>query len=182
MQCKPGDLAIVVNDYEHPENNGALLRILKPALPGEFDIPADWVGQPLSTFRFDDATIEPGSNAIVAYRDAELKPLRDNDEDDETIAWAGPRPAIPQEQLRAERRAAAPQLSRLRARVEQVDRFVSGAWNLTVVSGDLGFDLRVEDAVMPPSGVKPGDRILLEYEKSGHPMRGPFTKVSIESE
>lgn len=182
MKCRPGDLAIVVNDYEHPENNGALLRIWKPALPGEFEIPADWVGRPLSTFRFGERIIEPGTPGIVVYRDAELKPLRDNDEDDETIAWVGPRPAIPQEQLRAERATAAPQLSRLRARVEQVDRFVSGAWNLTVVSGDLGFDLRVEDAVMPPDGVKPGDRILLEYEKSGHPMRGPFTKVSVESE
>lgn len=182
MQCKPGDLAIVVNDYEHPENNGALLRILKPALPGEFEIPADWVGQPLSTFRFHDGTIEPDSNAIVAYRDAELKPLRDSDEDDETIAWAGPRPAIPQEQSLAERGTATARASRLRAKVEHVDRFVSGDWSLALVSGELGFEVRVKNTVMPPDGVKPGDRILLEYEKSGHPLHGPFTKVSVESE
>jgi len=179
MHCKPGDLAIVVNDYEYPANNGALMRIWKPAPPGEFEIPADWIGLPLSTFRFGDRTIEPGARAIVVYRDAELRPLRDTDEDDETIAWAGPRPAIPQEQLLAERGTAA-QISRLRAKVEQVDRFVSGDWCLALVSGELGFEVRVKDTVMPVGGVKSGDSILLEYRKGGHPFLGPFTKVCVE--
>lgn len=182
MQCRPGDLAIVVNDYEHPGNNGALLRIWKPALAGEFEIPADWIGTPLSTFRFGERTIAPGARATVVYRDAELKPLRDTDEDDETIAWAGPRPAIAQEQSLAERGTAAPQISRLRAKVEQVDRFVSGDWNLTLVSGDLGFEVRVKNTVMPSDGVKPGDRLLLDYRKGGHPFFGPFTRVYVECE
>lgn len=46
MQCKPGDLAIVVNDLEYPVNNGCLLEILGRATPGAHAIPADWVGRP----------------------------------------------------------------------------------------------------------------------------------------
>ena len=34
MRCKPGDLAIVVNDLEVPANNGALVNVIARARPG----------------------------------------------------------------------------------------------------------------------------------------------------
>lgn len=88
MQCKVGDLAIVVNDLESPENNGALLRIFARARPGQWAIPADWNCEPLSSFTFDGRSTVPG-RGILGYRDCELKPLRDGDGEDQTIQWAG---------------------------------------------------------------------------------------------
>ncbi|WP_155496351.1 hypothetical protein [Comamonas testosteroni] len=88
MNCRLGDLAIVVNDFENPENNGALLKIVAHALPGQWDIPADWNCIPLSTFRFDDKVVSPG-RGVLGYRDRELRPLRDSDGQDQTLDWAG---------------------------------------------------------------------------------------------
>ena len=89
MQCKLGDLAIVVNDFEHPINNGCLLMIVAKAPLGAFAIPADWIGRPLSTFEFNGRKQSPGGQGIVVYRDVELRPLRDSDGQDETLVWAG---------------------------------------------------------------------------------------------
>ena len=86
MQCIPGDLAVVVNDYEYPGNNGALLRVLKSAKPEFGNTPYDWLCEPLSTFRFSK-TIKPGMPCVILYRDVELKPLRDGDGQDETLSW-----------------------------------------------------------------------------------------------
>lgn len=88
MQCELGDLAIVVNDFENPVNNGALLKIVARALPGQWNIPADWNCIPLSTFRFDDRVVPPG-RGVLGYRDCELRPLRDSDGQDQTLEWAG---------------------------------------------------------------------------------------------
>lgn len=88
MNCRLGDLAIVVNDFENPENNGALLKIVAHTRPGQWDIPADWNCIPLSTFRFDDKVVAPG-RGVLGYRDRELRPLRDNDGQDQTFDWAG---------------------------------------------------------------------------------------------
>ena len=88
MHCKVGDLAIVVNDHESPENNGALLRIYAKALPGQWPIPADWMCEPLSCFWFDGRSMFPG-RGVLAYRDCELRPLRDGDGEDQTLIWAG---------------------------------------------------------------------------------------------
>lgn len=180
MQCMPGDLAIVVNDFEYPKNNGALLRIWKPALPEQFSIPADWICFPLSTFTFDDRVVGPNDRRTVVYRDQELKPLRDEDGVDESIGWAGSAPEIPQKQE-------APVLvgnerpSLLRGTVQRIDRFVSGSWNITLISGNVGFDVHIADAVMPATGVRPGDQILLEGKKGGHPFFGPFIKLCVEN-
>lgn len=185
MQCKPGDLAIVTNDHEFPQNNGALLRIWKPALPGECSIPADWVCLPLSTFIFSDRVVGPGDRRTVMYRDKELKPLRHDDGADQSIAWAGPSPGITEEKATAAPQAAASAeadcKSSLRATVQRVDRFVSGAWSLTLISGNVGFDVKVDSTVMPANGVQPGDRILLECTEGGHPFFGPFTSLCVEN-
>lgn len=64
MNCRLGDLAIVVNDFENPANNGALLKIVAHTRPGQWDIPADWNCIPLSTFRFDDKVVSPGRGVL----------------------------------------------------------------------------------------------------------------------
>lgn len=177
MQCKPGDLAIVVNDLDHPINNGCLLEILCRAIPGAHSIPADWVARPLSTFRFGDRICPPGTPRVVVYRDIELRPLRDSDGDDETIAWAGlPKKAdntVPAT-ARGEVVTATLETSFLRATVQRAEQFVGGAWSLSVICGEVGFDVRVEAKAMPSGGFQPGDRIQLEYRKGDHPFRGPF--------
>lgn len=191
MQCRPGDIAVVVNDFEYPENNGALLRIDRPALPSQFDIPADWVGEPLSTFRFGTSVIAPGKG-IVVYRDSELKPLRDDKGEDQTIAWAGlPASLLPaqppkkKEVAPVEAHATEWELvddssapcPYLRAEVWRVERFRSGDWGLFVICGDIAFDFTASNSVMEPGGVKPGDCIRIEYKKGCSPLSGPYTKV-----
>lgn len=196
MQCRPGDIAMVVNDFEYPENNGALLRIDRTALPGQFEIPADWVGEPLSTFRFGTCVIAPGKG-IVVYRDSELKPLRDDKGDDQTIAWAGHPTSLlraqpPQKKEVAPIEAHAtvwelvddspPPSPYLRAEVRRVERFRSGDWGLYVICGDIAFDFTASNSVMQPGGVKPGDSIRIEYKKGCNPLAGPYTKVCLMNE
>ena len=185
MQCKPGDLAIVVNDLEYPINNGCLLEILGRATPGAHSIPADWIGRPLSTFKFGDRTCPPDPRNTVVYRDIELRPLRDNDGKDETLAWAelpkktdNPIPAKKQDDVVT----ATLQTSFLGATVQCAEQFVSGAWSLTVRSGDMGFDVRVDAHIAPPGGFHPGDRIRLEYKKGDNPFFGPFIKAHLLNE
>jgi len=74
---------------------------------------------------------------------------------------------------------AALQTSMLRATVERAEQLVTGAWKLALISGELGFSVKVEGAVMPPEGFKPGDDIRLEYKKGDHPFFGPFIKAHL---
>lgn len=182
MNCRLGDLAIVVNDLDYPNNNGCLLEIIARAQAGAYSIPADWVGRPLSTFDFGGRRNSPGDGRSVVYRDCELRPLRNSDGKDETLAWAElPKkvdakiPATKQE----EAVTATLQTSFLGATVQCAEQFVSGAWSLTVRSGDMGFDVRVDAHIAPPSGFHPGDRIRLEYKKGDNPFFGPFIKAHL---
>ena len=91
MRCIPGDLAVVINDHEYPNNNGALLRVVQNAKSVFPNTHFDWLCEPLSTFRFQE-TISPGMlrrgmSCVVVYRDCELRPLRDGDGQDETLSW-----------------------------------------------------------------------------------------------
>ena len=179
MKCRPGDIAIVVNDLEHPRNNGCLLEIVSAAPPGAFSIPADWIGRPLSTFHFDDRVCKPGGRRVLGYRDSELRPLRDTDGDDETLGWADLPCSLNSAKAAEELATPVPQTTFLRATVKCAEQFVSGAWSLTVISGELGFDIKVQATAMPTEGIKPGDQIRLEYPKDGNPFVGPFIKISL---
>ena len=88
MRCKPGDLAIVVNDIEMPQNNGALVRVLCRARPENYlNMQAEWDCEALSTIRIDGyPSILPGGTGF-GYRDRELRPLRPDDGQDETLTW-----------------------------------------------------------------------------------------------
>ena len=89
MRCKPGDLAIVVNDIEMPCNNGALVRVLKKADPDDYDcLEINWECEALSTILHDCGAVAlPGQDG-VGYRDRELRPLRPSTRQDETLTWA----------------------------------------------------------------------------------------------
>ncbi len=66
--------------------------------------------------------------------------------------------------------------------MKRAEQFVSGAWNLTVVSGDMGFDVRVDAHIAPHGGFNPGDCLRLEYKKGDHPLFGPFIKAHLLDE
>lgn len=82
MNCKPGDLAIVVMSLAG--NEGKIVRCIR-LVPGgkrwkEFGLCDTW----------ETDTMLPN---IAGYennlmRDAQLRPIRDNDGEDETLQWA----------------------------------------------------------------------------------------------
>lgn len=86
LRCKEGDLAIVVNDMEHPWNNGALVKVLRRADRSEYTVPVDWDCEAVTTIRTDGFTYSPGE-ADIGFRDRELRPIRDPGPDavDETL-------------------------------------------------------------------------------------------------
>ena len=182
MNCRPGDLAIVVNDLDHPINNGCLLEIICRAPVGAFSIPADWVGRPLSTFDFGGRRNSPGDGRTVVYRDCELRPLRDSDGEDESLTWA----EVPRNEesltARGQATTATRQTCALRATIKHVEQLATSSWSLSLSSGNLGFNVKVDDAVLPPSGIKCGDQIRLEYKKGDHPFFGPFIRVCVLDE
>lgn len=69
MNCKPGDLAIVVRG-EPVKNLGRVVRCIKLEL---------LFGEPCWRVEDDDAR----------FADNCLRPIRDNDGEDETLIWAG---------------------------------------------------------------------------------------------
>lgn len=90
MRCKPGDLAIVVNDFEVPENNGALVKVLARARPEDFEpgTNIDWECEAVSTILFPDGSFGLPGNTECGFRDRELRPLRPSTKQDETLTWA----------------------------------------------------------------------------------------------
>lgn len=93
LRCKPGDLAIVIH-CDFPENIGKLVTVAQRitdkyswyAYDGE-----EWECTPLSPMYGwinDSKTWFELSNEPIAYLDAHLRPIRDADGCDETLAWA----------------------------------------------------------------------------------------------
>jgi hypothetical protein len=80
MNCKPGDLAVVVRAYV-AENLGKVCRVIGPSrVKGwdwelEFPHPVLWSG---------GAIARDGRG-----QDWQLRPIRNNDGEDETLTWAG---------------------------------------------------------------------------------------------
>jgi hypothetical protein len=93
MRCSIGDLCIVVADRTNPANAGALVRVLAAADNDYFDVDQDWEVEALTTLRYPTApepylqTVLPGE--IAGFLDRELRPLRDNDGEDEVLRIAG---------------------------------------------------------------------------------------------
>ena len=107
MNCKPGELAIVVRS--EMGNQGRMVLIVRRVMPGERRLPNgatvcptdDWVIQ--GRMRTADEKIfslggvEIGrmednvqdEETMLPFPDAWLRPIRDQDGEDETFEWAG---------------------------------------------------------------------------------------------
>lgn len=86
MNCKPGDLAILVK-ANFKENLGKVCQVL--AIEGEhyvaeFPSPVRWVAG-------NGRTVTARRGLVVRER---LRPLRDSDGSDETLSWAGKPQAV----------------------------------------------------------------------------------------
>lgn len=100
MNCKPGDLAVVVGAKLTPELIGAIVRVVRPALPGE-RYGSGWVFNPRTDGPFwvisGEGRLLPtrgskGTFKLVGERpalDSMLRPIRDQPGADETLTWAG---------------------------------------------------------------------------------------------
>lgn len=77
MNCKPGDLAIVLSSARIPALTGCPVTVTRL----DDDFPDSW--------QTDPKKYDPRDGAWVVFRDVDLRPLRDNDGEDETLTWAG---------------------------------------------------------------------------------------------
>lgn len=95
MNCKPGDLAVVVG-HEGAYDAGCLGRIVEVISPGD-----DWSshGDSRHHWRAKDAGGRPmpwqdpdgthGESLVTQFPDEHLRPIRDQPGADETLTWAG---------------------------------------------------------------------------------------------
>lgn len=96
MNCKPGDLAIVVRDIFFPQNIGRFVWVRALAnkddfYPSPFDEPGiHWEVEPVTVITgFDDAFVVITDEENISCPDSSLRPIRDPGEDarDETLEW-----------------------------------------------------------------------------------------------
>jgi hypothetical protein len=78
MNCKPGDLAVTVGCRSHPELNGILLTVVEAVATNIW----------LCSGHEIERVCEIYGGKPWIY-DEKLRPIRDNDGEDETLAWAG---------------------------------------------------------------------------------------------
>lgn len=83
LNCRPGDLAVIVSSSA--DNEGKIVRVLSRAYHGVYDrnrvvdkSPAWFIEPPLVGW--------DGATANMAL-DSQLRPIRDNDGEDETLQW-----------------------------------------------------------------------------------------------
>lgn len=92
MNCKPGDLAFIVR-APHPRLRnilGAVVKVTDNSITKYVDGPA-WLCDGVPCVQAPPDHGLPGEqNGRLAYvPDAWLRPIRDNDGEDETLTWAG---------------------------------------------------------------------------------------------
>lgn len=104
MNCKPGDLAVVVRAEETPTLTGRFVITDRLAVPGEVIGGMRWVppqdhvpcwiirsaagggSLPVNTDRLEVVQV-----AARAFWDLGLRPIRPNEGEDESLSWAKPR-------------------------------------------------------------------------------------------
>lgn len=79
MNCKPGDLAVIVKSSAG--NEGAIVKIVE--FVGKVQ---GWGGY--DRWRIDRKLKGDRGNLTDTARDWNLRPIRDNDGEDETLQWA----------------------------------------------------------------------------------------------
>ena len=89
MNCREGDLAVVVGGERTRRNVGRVVRVIALAGPEDFDplVPRDRCWRVDTPMRWDSLLF--GSVMCPVAPDEYLRPIRDNDGEDETLAWAG---------------------------------------------------------------------------------------------
>src|SRR5690349_7505451 len=110
MNCRPGDLAIVIKAATTPEMIGYIVEVIRPAVDGEslspgFRVRASrpgWVCKPCGGSIPVRSVAGPHKGELRhvplrAVADSNLRPIRDNDKEDETLSWAGKPQSIPKE-------------------------------------------------------------------------------------
>lgn len=93
MNCKPGDLAVVVRAEKMPENLGRLVIVERAADEQEFvrnHAGHIWIvrtaaGSPMSAM-FSSGRV--GQVISRPYSDSALRPIRPNEGEDESLSWA----------------------------------------------------------------------------------------------
>ena len=86
MNCKPGDLAVMVRSAA--SNHGLIVSCLKIATDKEMiDCGFDFRNTP--AWVVDRKIISNHGTLINIVPDSFLRPIRDNPGDDETLTWAG---------------------------------------------------------------------------------------------
>lgn len=87
MNCKPGDLAIVVKSIAG--NEGKIVRVLRlhPSPPLQFFDGPRWL--------IDQVLLDSLGRPIDHLADRVLRPIRDSDREDETLTWAGKPQCVP---------------------------------------------------------------------------------------
>jgi hypothetical protein len=86
MNCKPGDLAVIVKSSAG--NEGKILRVLRLAVGVRVFLP---------NFQISNSPVWETDTMLVGcfggvgntIEDELLRPIRDNDGEDETLTWAG---------------------------------------------------------------------------------------------
>jgi hypothetical protein len=90
MNCKPGDLAIVVGGnglgYDPLKMRGRIVRCIR--LLGADEL-GDEYDEADPTWEVDIEVIDPDSGLQVGIEDDFLRPIRPDDGEDETLTWAG---------------------------------------------------------------------------------------------
>lgn len=102
INCKPGDLAVIIasDPYANPDSGGVLCDVLHHPPAEDFDLPDGfpvhanqdlnrrWVirlHRPI-TVRWNFGATRSSMYAVCP--DNMLRPIRDNDGEDETLTWA----------------------------------------------------------------------------------------------
>jgi hypothetical protein len=104
MNCKPGDLAVVVGASVTPEMIGCIVKVVRLAVKGEYLKEARFTGESPAWVCESDSGIPIRTSQRRFFRttqrainDSNLRPIRDNDKEDETLSWAGKPQSIPKE-------------------------------------------------------------------------------------
>lgn len=103
LNCKPGDLAVIVVSPETPENVGKIVRCIRRITEAE---PVDGMTWTASTSNTWTWLVETEGSRLLwgiygqvprrAYADHCLRPIRDQPGADETLRWADvPREGVP---------------------------------------------------------------------------------------
>ena len=82
MNCKPGDLAVIVR-CGYRQNIGGLVEVRSRYRCEQ----GEWFVMALSPLMTNRGPVS--SMAVVWMDDADLRPIRDQDGEDETFEWAG---------------------------------------------------------------------------------------------